>query len=233
MIKISFDISLFRCLCITSTRNCFPFPPTVKKPSLRIYYVLFWCVQFLKKITKKPKKKKQELSYILFKASFPHSVSVQERVAVWVCLWLHAHRDRGRCSDSMREVHSCVMKPIITGWEMVIVHAIDKSLSVTSAVFCQRLVFLYPTPPTAMHPLPLRDNTKASLSWTSSVLGDNGWFAFNSLMCQAPLYYSRAPGAIYIVSLSGAIMLCKRSVWHLPSWYGSDAVSRCTCVLPQ
>lgn len=148
MIKISFDISLLLCLCITPTQNCFLFPSTVKKPSLRIYYVLFWCVHFLKKITKK----KQELSYILFKASFPCSVSVQVRVAVWVCLWVHTHRDRGRCSDSMREVHSCVMKPIITGWEMVIVHAIDKSLSVTSAVFCQRLVFLYPPPPNSHAP---------------------------------------------------------------------------------
>lgn len=50
--------------------------------------------------------------------------------------------DRRRCGDSMREVHGCVMKPIITGWKTGIVCAIDKSLSVTSAVFCQRPVFL-------------------------------------------------------------------------------------------
>ena len=109
--------------------------------------------------------------------------------SVWLPVAAYIHRDRERCSDSMREVHGCVMKPIITGWETGIVHAIDKSLSVTSSVFCQRPVFLsfFFSSQKAVHFLLLHENTKASLSWIGSVRRDNAWFAFNSWIWQAAL----------------------------------------------
>lgn len=141
MIKIS--ISFLLCLCITPTQYGFVFLPQPIKPSLRIYYILFWCVHFLKKITKKTT---TVVIYPVFSKSPSLALSLCVCGSVWLPLCLlvgaYIHRDRERCSDSMREVHGCVMKPIITGWETGIVHAIDKSLSVMSAVFCQRPVFL-------------------------------------------------------------------------------------------
>lgn len=74
------------------------------------------------------------------------SVLLRARICVAGCgsatACMYKSTPRQRCSDSMKEVHGCVMKPIIIGWETGIVCAIDKSLSVMSAVFCQRHVFL-------------------------------------------------------------------------------------------
>ena len=147
VIKISFDISLLECLCITLTQDCFVSLPQPE----RIYYILFWCLHFvLRRLQKK--------------------ASVCVCVCVCVCVWERErkHTEIERCSDSIREVHVCEMKPIITGWETGIVHPIDKSLSVTSAILCQRPVFpVYPPPPPqmAVHPLLQHDNTMAALSW--------------------------------------------------------------------
>lgn len=137
------------------------------------------------------------LSHTLFAATLPPSLCLTPRVcgSVWLP-WVHTltQIERGVVT-SMREVHGCVMKPIITGWKTGIVHAIDKSLSVMSAVFCQRPVFLsfFFFSLKAMHLLLLHANTKASLSWIGSVPGDNAWFAFYSWIWQVPLTVQLIP----------------------------------------
>lgn len=94
--------------------------------------------------------------------------------------------------------------------------------------------FFSPLSLKAVHLLPPLENTKPSLSWIGSVHGDNAWFAFNSGIWQAPVWYSKAQRLIYIVSLSGAIKLCKGTnsgrVWHSSVWCARGVVNRWTCV---
>lgn len=91
----------FLCCCVFALlrlKNGLVFPPQPEKkkkqPSQRIYYILFWCVHFLKKITKNQKKKKP--SVVIYPVC---SSSPSLRVSLGVlcdCLWVHIYTEIGR-----------------------------------------------------------------------------------------------------------------------------------------
>lgn len=131
---------------------------------------------------------KPNLNAVLFVASASACVFARD---CCVCLCVHTKTEIERYSDSRRKVHGCVMKPMITrlrdgycscDWHVPFSYECS-FLSET----CFSSVPPPPTPQKAMHLLLLHKNTKASLSWIGSVLGDNAWFAFNSWIWQAPL----------------------------------------------
>ena len=95
----------FLCCCVFALlrlKNGFVFPPQPEKkknnnnkkkqPSQRIYYILFWCVHFLKKITKKNKK----TSVVIYPVcSSSPSLCVSLGV-LCDCLWVHIYTEIGR-----------------------------------------------------------------------------------------------------------------------------------------